>query len=107
MHTVSVNTRQGGREAAWETTIKQEKESNKQLPVSKELAAFTDWRSQRDAQLKVPGLLMPSVQVNILNGRFPEPDEGSSLSTLCFTVYLMCTSVLDGRTFLKIRCNFF
>ena len=35
---------------------------------------FCQMRDSRDAMLAVPKLIVPSVQVNIRAGRFPEPD---------------------------------
>lgn len=35
---------------------------------------FVEMRDHRDAQLAIPKLIVPSVQVNIRAGRFPEPD---------------------------------
>ena len=35
---------------------------------------FCQMRDHRDAQLAIPKLIVPSVQVNIRAGRFPEPD---------------------------------
>jgi hypothetical protein len=35
---------------------------------------FVAFRTQRDPGLAAPMLLLPSIQVNIRAGRFPEPD---------------------------------
>ena len=36
---------------------------------------FVAFRTQRDATLAAPTLLLPSIQVNIRAGRFPEAEE--------------------------------
>jgi hypothetical protein len=33
------------------------------------------WRSERDAQLGMPQLIVPSLQVNLRNGAWPEAEE--------------------------------
>lgn len=62
----------GGREVKWETTIGASKERNIQLRQSTSRADFVRTRDARDATLKAPRLLYPSVQVNIDAGRLPE-----------------------------------
>lgn len=63
----------GGRELAYETSIGEQKRSNVQLPSERSRADFVRWRSERDAALTAPRLLLPSVQVNIAAGRLPDP----------------------------------
>ena len=36
---------------------------------------FVRFRQERDATLRAPALLLPSIQVNIRAGRFPEAEE--------------------------------
>lgn len=36
--------------------------------------AFVAMRAKRDATLEMPVLMLPSVQVNIRAGRFPDPE---------------------------------
>jgi glyoxylase-like metal-dependent hydrolase (beta-lactamase superfamily II) len=64
----------GQREARWESTIAEEKESNIQLRASTSMAEYTKFRDTRDATLAAPRLLLPSLQVNIDAGRLPEPE---------------------------------
>ena len=64
----------GGREVAWETTIGEEKKANKQINSSTDKDAFIKWRSERDATLGAPRLLLPSLQVNLRNGHMPPPE---------------------------------
>ena len=36
---------------------------------------FVEMRTQRDATLSMPKLILPSIQVNMRGGRMPEPEE--------------------------------
>jgi glyoxylase-like metal-dependent hydrolase (beta-lactamase superfamily II) len=64
----------GGRELAYESTIGEEKAKNVQLPAGRARDAFIEFRTSRDATLRPPKLLFPSVQVNANGGRLPEPE---------------------------------
>lgn len=61
-----------GRILKWETTIGASKERNVQLRASTSREEFVARRQARDAKLRAPRLLYPSVQVNIDAGRLPE-----------------------------------
>ena len=65
----------GGRELAFKSSIKEEKEKNIQLRQQTTESEFVEMRRNRDKTLKAPRLLFPSVQVNINAGEFPKPDE--------------------------------
>jgi len=62
-----------GREIAWETTIGKSKKSNPQLKGDTDRATFVEMRESRDATLRAPRLLFPSVQVNANAGILPKP----------------------------------
>lgn len=62
-----------GRPLRYETTIGRSKESNIQLRASTSREEFVRRRTERDATLKAPRLLYPSVQINIDAGRLPAP----------------------------------
>ena len=64
-----------GRELAFETTIAAEKTGNIQLPDGRSEEQFVEFRSTRDATLKIPRLIFQSVQVNINAGTFYGADE--------------------------------
>jgi glyoxylase-like metal-dependent hydrolase (beta-lactamase superfamily II) len=64
-----------GRELAFETTIAVEKTGNIQLPDGRSEEQFVEFRSTRDATLKMPRLIFQSVQVNINAGTFYGADE--------------------------------
>ncbi len=64
----------GGRALQYETTIGQCKLKNIQLKAHTTREDFVGFRSKRDAGLRPPVLLFPSVQVNIAAGKLPEPE---------------------------------
>ena len=68
----------GGREVAWESTIGAEKAENIQLKGHTSRDEFVEFRTKRDAGLKAPRLLFPSVQVNIRAGHLPEPESNGA-----------------------------
>jgi len=66
-----------GREIQWETTIGEEKKSNIHVGNGKRKEEFIKLRKERDAQLEVPKLIIPSLQVNMRAGEIPLDDEGN------------------------------
>lgn len=64
-----------GRDIQWETTVAEEKELNIHVGGGKSRAEFVKFRNERDTQLDMPKLIIPSLQVNIRAGAIPE-DEG-------------------------------
>lgn len=56
---------------AWETTVAAEKAGNKHVHDGISEDAFVRMRSERDAELSAPKLLLPSIQVNMRGGRLP------------------------------------
>ena len=67
----------GGREVAWETTVAEEREANIHVGKGKTREDFVKFRTERDAQLKVPGLIIPSLQVNMRAGEVPKDEHGN------------------------------
>lgn len=65
----------GGREIKWETTVAEEKAANIHVREGISEDEFVKMRTQRDASLQLPKLIIPSIQVNIRGGQLPEPDE--------------------------------
>ena len=61
----------GRDEYAWETTVG-EARSNRHLKGGVTKEQFVKTRTERDATLAAPVLLLPSIQVNIRAGRFPK-----------------------------------
>jgi glyoxylase-like metal-dependent hydrolase (beta-lactamase superfamily II) len=64
----------GGRESAWETTVGQQRGENIHVKDGIDEEAYVKMRTERDAQLAMPKLIIPSVQVNMRAGDMPEPD---------------------------------
>ena len=63
------------RKPAWESTIHSEKNTNKQLNIKTSKEDFVSWRKGRDSKLSLPKLIFQSLQVNLRNGIFPEPED--------------------------------
>ena len=64
----------GRTEFAWETTIGAERTGNIHVREGISEDEFVAMRTQRDATLAMPRLILPSVQVNMNGGRPPEPE---------------------------------
>lgn len=65
----------GGREIQWETTVGEEKANNIHVGGGKTREEFVKFRTERDAQLGMPRLIIPSLQVNMRAGELPPPDD--------------------------------
>jgi glyoxylase-like metal-dependent hydrolase (beta-lactamase superfamily II) len=70
---------------AWETTVKEQRESNVHVKEGVTEDEFVAMRSKRDATLSAPRLLLPSIQVNIRAGKFP-PKETNGVRYLLIPV---------------------
>jgi glyoxylase-like metal-dependent hydrolase (beta-lactamase superfamily II) len=64
----------GRDEFAWETTIGAQRTGNVHVRDGVTEDEFVAMRTQRDATLAMPRLILPSVQVNMNGGRPPEPE---------------------------------
>ena len=62
------------RSPQWESTVFEEKMHNIHIKDGVTEDAFVAMRTKRDATLEIPVLMLPSVQVNIRAGRFPDPE---------------------------------
>jgi glyoxylase-like metal-dependent hydrolase (beta-lactamase superfamily II) len=60
---------------AWETSVTEQRDSNIHINKTISEAAFVELREGRDAQLAVPKLLLPAIQVNICAGALPEAED--------------------------------
>ncbi|RME16702.1 MAG: MBL fold metallo-hydrolase [Alphaproteobacteria bacterium] len=76
----------GQREIRWETTVAEEKANNIHVGAGKTREDFIRFRKERDAQLAMPRLIIPSLQVNMRAGHMPPADD-------------------DGKVFLKVPVN--
>ncbi|MCW9034406.1 MAG: MBL fold metallo-hydrolase [Rhodospirillales bacterium] len=64
----------GGREVVWESTIGAQKRENIHLS-NKSREEFIELRETRDADLSMPALILPSIQVNMQAGKLPVAEE--------------------------------
>ena len=60
---------------AWETTVAEQKEKNIHLGGGVSREDFIAMREERDKQLGMPRLILPSIQVNMCAGHLPEPEQ--------------------------------
>ena len=71
----------GRDEYAWETSVDEQRQKNIHVHDGITKQEFVAFRTERDSQLGVPKLIIPSIQVNIRAGDMPEP-EGNGVSYL-------------------------
>ncbi|MDJ0993755.1 MAG: MBL fold metallo-hydrolase [Dinoroseobacter sp.] len=69
----------GGREILWETTVAEEKAKNIHVGQGKTKEEFVKFRTERDAQLDMPKLIIPSLQVNMRAGEVPTDKDGNPM----------------------------
>ncbi len=67
----------GGRDFAWQTTVGEQKAANIHLAGNRTREDFVALRTARDAQLAMPRLILPSLQVNMRAGEVPRDDGGN------------------------------
>lgn len=60
---------------AWESTVGEQKRLNKHVGAGKSKEDFVRMRTERDATLAMPRLIIPSLQVNMRAGRMPKPED--------------------------------
>jgi glyoxylase-like metal-dependent hydrolase (beta-lactamase superfamily II) len=65
---------EGREEFRWETTVAAEKADNIHIGGGRSEDEFVALREARDATLKVPALILPSLQINIRAGALPPPE---------------------------------
>tara|TARA_R110002012_G_scaffold40529_6_gene111581 strand:- start:2556 stop:3446 length:891 start_codon:yes stop_codon:yes gene_type:complete len=66
-----------GRDIAWETTVGDEKAHNIHVGAGKTREEFINFRTARDAELGMPKLIIPSLQVNMRAGHMPRDKDGN------------------------------
>jgi len=69
----------GGREIQWETTVAEEKANNIHVGSGRTKAEFVKFRTERDATLDMPKLIIPSLQVNMRAGEVPTDKDGNQM----------------------------
>ncbi|QLC26845.1 MBL fold metallo-hydrolase [Parasphingopyxis algicola] len=63
---------------AWETTVADERDHNIHVHNGVSEEEFVAMRTARDATLAMPTLILPSIQVNMRGGHFPEPEDNGT-----------------------------
>lgn len=64
-----------GRDARWQTSVAEQRSGNIHVRDGISEDEFVAMRTQRDATLSMPTLILPAIQVNIRAGNFPPPDD--------------------------------
>jgi len=77
-------------ELAYQTSIAEQRAHNIHVRDGTDRQAFVDMRNARDRTLDMPRLILPSLQVNMRAGYFPEPEDNG-------TVYLKIPINALGR----------
>ena len=94
-----------GRPAAWETTVAEQRASNIHVRDGVSEEAFVKMRTARDAELEVPTLILPSIQVNIRAGQLP-PAEDDVVSYLKIPLNVLGkASVATGGRRFRAKCR--
>ena len=68
-----------GRTIQWETTVAAQKLENIHVGGGKTREDFIKFRTERDAQLGMPKLIIPALQVNMRGGTVPTDDDGNPM----------------------------
>jgi glyoxylase-like metal-dependent hydrolase (beta-lactamase superfamily II) len=63
----------------WETTVAEQKANNIHVGGDKTREEFIKFRNERDAQLAMPKLIIPSLQVNMRAGEVPTDKDGNKM----------------------------
>jgi glyoxylase-like metal-dependent hydrolase (beta-lactamase superfamily II) len=63
----------------WETTVAEQKANNIHVGGGKSREDFIKFRTERDAQLALPNLIIPSLQVNMRAGEVPTDADGNPM----------------------------
>ena len=69
----------GREEFAWETTVGAQKAKNVHVGGGAAEDDFVNLRETRDANLSMPKLIVPSLQINMRAGNMPEPEEDGTV----------------------------
>ncbi|SFG86672.1 MBL fold metallo-hydrolase [Pseudomonas sp. NFACC45] len=67
-----------GREVLFASTVAEQRADNIHVRNGISEEAFVAMRTQRDSTLEMPTLILPSVQVNMRAGHFPEPESNGT-----------------------------
>ena len=69
----------GRDEYAWETTVGEQKRFNIHVGAGKPAEEFVRMRTERDATLAMPRLIIPSLQVNMRAGQMPPAEDNGTV----------------------------
>jgi glyoxylase-like metal-dependent hydrolase (beta-lactamase superfamily II) len=69
----------GGRELRWVCSVEEQRSGNIHAGDNVSKDEFTKMRTERDAKLSLPGLIVPSIQVNIRAGHLPKPEANGNV----------------------------
>ena len=69
----------GGREVAWQTTVGEQRQKNIHIGNGISEDEFVTMRETRDANLSMPRLIMPSIQVNMRAGHMPPGEDNGEI----------------------------
>jgi glyoxylase-like metal-dependent hydrolase (beta-lactamase superfamily II) len=68
-----------GRQLEYLTTVEEQRKNNIHVKEGTSKAAFVEMRQARDRTLGMPRLILPSLQVNMRAGHFPEPESNGTV----------------------------
>ncbi|MFK5978375.1 MAG: MBL fold metallo-hydrolase [Rhizobiaceae bacterium] len=68
-----------GRDIKWETSVGDEKAHNIHVGGGKSREEFVKFRTERDATLALPNLIIPSLQINMRAGEVPSDADGNQV----------------------------
>ncbi|NQV99309.1 MAG: MBL fold metallo-hydrolase [Rhodospirillales bacterium] len=68
-----------GREFRWETSVSEQRKNNIHLGAGRAKEEFVTLRTERDATLSMPTLIIPSLQVNMRAGEIPTDKDGRAM----------------------------
>ena len=71
--------RPGGRELRFVTSVAEQKRANIQLREGTTKQEYVSIRKKRDAQLDMPALILPAIQINIRAGEFPQAEANGTV----------------------------
>lgn len=60
---------------AWETSVAEQRDENIHINKNVSETEFVELREGRDSQLGMPKLLLPAIQVNVVAGKLPDPED--------------------------------
>ena len=69
----------GRDEFEWESTVREQRASNIHIHDGINERDYVEFRRQRDSELGMPKLILPSIQVNIRAGEMPPPDDSGTV----------------------------